>query len=140
MSRTTPGTLLLEKLGIAFELHPYNYDPDVPRVGLAAADALGIDPSQTFKTLMAELDGRPVCAVIPADAELSMKKLAACLGGKSAAMMKVPDAERLTGYKAPSARSARCRQRWTRLPNSTTGSTSMPASADCCCRSRRRTP
>ena len=99
MSHTTPGTILLDRLGIAFELHAYTYDPDAPRIGLHAAEALGIDPSQTFKTLMAEVDGKPVCAVIPSDAEASMKKLAACFGGKSAAMMKVPDAERLTGYK-----------------------------------------
>ena len=99
MSHTTQGTLLLAKLGIAFELHPYDYDPDAPRVGLHAAESLGIDPSQTFKTLLAEVDGRPVCVVIPSDAEASMKKLAAVFGGKSAAMMKVPDAERLTGYK-----------------------------------------
>jgi Cys-tRNA(Pro)/Cys-tRNA(Cys) deacylase len=99
MSHTTQGTLLLQKLGIAFELHPYDYDPDAPRIGLHAAETLGIDPSQTFKTLMAEVDGKPVCLVIPSDAEASMKKLAAVFGGKSAAMMKVPDAERLTGYK-----------------------------------------
>lgn len=99
MARTTPGTLLLEKLGIAFALHPYDYDPDAPRIGLQAAEALGIDPAQTFKTLMAEVDGRPVCLVVPSDTEVSMKKLAACFGGKSGAMMKAPDAERLTGYK-----------------------------------------
>lgn len=99
MSKTTPGTLALEKLGIAFSLHPYDYDPDAPRIGLAAAEALGIDPAQTFKTLMVELDGKPVCVVVPSDTEVSMKKLAACFGGKSAAMMKAPDAERLTGYK-----------------------------------------
>ena len=99
MSHTTQGTLLLAKLGIAFELHPYDYDPDAPRIGLHAAESLGIDPSQTFKTLMAEVDGRPVCVVVPSDTEVSMKKLAATFGGKSAAMMKVPDAERLTGYK-----------------------------------------
>ena len=99
MSHTTQGTLLLNKLGIAFELHPYDYDPEAPRIGLHAAEALGIDPGQTFKTLMAEVDGKPVCVVIPSDAEASMKKLAATFGGKSAAMMKVPDAERLTGYK-----------------------------------------
>ena len=98
MSHTTQGTLMLQKLGIAFELHPYDYDPDAPRIGLHAAESLGIDPSQTFKTLMAEVDGKPVCVVIPSDAEASMKKLAATFGGKSAAMMKVPDAERLTGY------------------------------------------
>ncbi len=99
MSHTTQGTLLLQRLGIAFTLHPYDYDADAPRIGLHAAEALGIDPSQTFKTLMAEVDGKPVCVVIPSDTEASMKKLAAIFGGKSAAMMKAPDAERLTGYK-----------------------------------------
>jgi Cys-tRNA(Pro)/Cys-tRNA(Cys) deacylase len=99
MSHTTQGTLLLDKLGIAYTLHPYTYDPDAPRIGLHAAEWLGIDPSQTFKTLMAEVDGKPVCVVVPSDTEVSMKKLAATFGGKSAAMMKAPDAERLTGYK-----------------------------------------
>ena len=99
MSHTTQGTLLLDRLGIAYTLHPYEYDLDAPRVGLHAAESLGIDPGQTFKTLMAEVDGKPVCVVVPSDTEVSMKKLAACFGGKSAAMMKVPDAERVTGYK-----------------------------------------
>lgn len=48
---------------------------------------------------MAEVDGKPVCVVVPSDSEVSMKKLAACFGGKTAAMMMVPNAERLTGYK-----------------------------------------
>jgi Cys-tRNA(Pro)/Cys-tRNA(Cys) deacylase len=51
-----------------------------------------------LKTLMAEVDGRPVCVAIPSDREVSMKKLAAAFGGKAAAMMKPPAAERLTGY------------------------------------------
>jgi len=99
MSRTTPGTIALIKAGVEFDLHPYDYDPEAPRVGLQAASALGVEASQTFKTLMAEVDGKPVCVVIPSDCEVSMKKLAACFCGKSAHMMKVPDAERLTGYK-----------------------------------------
>ena len=99
MSHTTQGTLALDKLGIRYELHPYAYDPDAPRVGLQAAEALGIEASQTFKTLMLELDGKPVCCVIPSDQKASLKKIAQVLGGKSAQMMKVPDAERLTGYK-----------------------------------------
>ena len=99
MSHTTQGTLALDALGIDYGLHPYAYDPDAPRVGLQAAEALGIDAAQTFKTLMMELDGKPVCAVIPSDQEASLKKVAHVLGGKSAQMMKVPDAERLTGYK-----------------------------------------
>ncbi|HWA18893.1 MAG TPA: YbaK/EbsC family protein, partial [Devosia sp.] len=92
MSRTTPGTLLLEKLGVAFSLHPYDYDPDAPRIGLHAAETLGLDPAQVFKTLMAEVDGKPVCVVVPSDQEVSMKKLAAIFAGKSGQMMKAPDA------------------------------------------------
>jgi Cys-tRNA(Pro)/Cys-tRNA(Cys) deacylase len=99
MSHTTQGTLALDRLGIVYTLHPYAYDPDAPRVGLAAAEALGVDPAEVFKTLMAEVDGKPVCVIIPSDAEAGMKKVAAIFAGKSAAMMKVPDAERLTGYK-----------------------------------------
>jgi Cys-tRNA(Pro)/Cys-tRNA(Cys) deacylase len=99
MSKTTPATLALAQAGITFDLHPYPYDPDAPRVGLQAAEALGIDPDQTFKTLMAELDGKAVCVVVPSPQEVSMKKLAAHFRGKSANMMKVPDAERLTGFK-----------------------------------------
>ena len=51
-----------------------------------------------LKTLMAEADGKPVCAVVPSDCEVSMKKLAAAFGAKTAKMMRPADAERLTGY------------------------------------------
>jgi Cys-tRNA(Pro)/Cys-tRNA(Cys) deacylase len=51
-----------------------------------------------LKTLMAEVDGKPVCVVVPSDHEVSMKKLAAAFGGKAANMMRPADAERLTGY------------------------------------------
>jgi Cys-tRNA(Pro)/Cys-tRNA(Cys) deacylase len=99
MSKTTPATLALTKAGIAFETAIYDYNPDADRVGLQAAEALGVSPSVVLKTLMAEVDGKPVCVVVPSDEEVNMKKLAAALGGKSAHMMKPADAERLTGYK-----------------------------------------
>jgi Cys-tRNA(Pro)/Cys-tRNA(Cys) deacylase len=98
MSKTTPATLALTKAGAAFTLHSYTYDPGSQRVGLQAAEALGEDPCRVLKTLMAEVDGRPVCVAIPSDREVSMKKLAAAFGGKSAAMMKPLAAERLTGF------------------------------------------
>jgi Cys-tRNA(Pro)/Cys-tRNA(Cys) deacylase len=99
MSKTTAATLALTKAGVAFTPYPYDYDPDAQRIGIQAAEALGRDPAQVFKTLMAEVDGKPVCVVVPSDGEVSMKKLAATFGGKSASMMKPPDAERLTGFK-----------------------------------------
>ncbi|HLP66999.1 MAG TPA: Cys-tRNA(Pro) deacylase [Rhizobium sp.] len=98
MSKTTRATQALTKAGIAFAVHLYDYDPDAERIGLQAAEAIGEHPRRVLKTLMAEVDGKPVCVVVPSDREVSMKKLAAAFGGKSAAMMKPAEAERLTGY------------------------------------------
>ncbi|AWI59741.1 Cys-tRNA(Pro) deacylase [Sinorhizobium fredii] len=98
MSKTTRATQTLAKAGVSFTVHEYDYDPGAERVGLQAAEALGEDPSRVLKTLMAEVDGKPVCCIVPSDREVSMKKLAAAFGGKSANMMKPADAERLTGY------------------------------------------
>ncbi len=98
MSKTTRATQALAQAGVAFTLHPYTYDPSAERIGLQAAEALGEDPERVLKTLMTEVDGKPVCVVLASDREVSMKKLAAAAGGKSAGMMKAPDAERLTGF------------------------------------------
>jgi Cys-tRNA(Pro)/Cys-tRNA(Cys) deacylase len=98
MSKTTRATQALEKLGVSFTLHVYDYDPDADSIGLQAAEALGVAPQRMLKTLMAEVDGKPVCAVVPSDTEVSMKKLAGALGGKAAKMMRPAEAERLTGY------------------------------------------
>ena len=98
MSKTTRATQTLDKLGVKFTLHIYDYDPDAERIGLQAAEAIGAEPHRVLKTLMAEVDGRPVCVVVPSDGEVSMKKLASVFRGKSAKMMKPADAERLTGY------------------------------------------
>lgn len=98
MSKTTRATLALGKLGVKFALHSYDYDPDADRIGLQAAEALGVEPRRVLKTLMAEVDGKPVCVVVPSDREVSMKKLAAIFRGKTASMMRPADAERLTGY------------------------------------------
>jgi Cys-tRNA(Pro)/Cys-tRNA(Cys) deacylase len=95
----TQGLKELASKGVEVSLHPYAYDPNADAVGLAAAAALGLDPALTLKTLMVEVDGKPACCVIPSDQQLSMKKVAAAFGGKAAAMMAVPKAEKLTGYR-----------------------------------------
>jgi Cys-tRNA(Pro)/Cys-tRNA(Cys) deacylase len=99
MSRATRATKALEHAGIPFSVHSYDYDPGAERIGLQAAEALGEPAQRVLKTLMARIDGKPGCVILPSDREVSMKKLAAALGGKSAEMMKPADAERLTGYK-----------------------------------------
>ncbi len=98
MSHTTRATQFLKSRGVDFALAEYAYDPDADSIGLAAAEAMGVAPARVLKTLMASVDGKPVCAIVPSDREVSMKKLAAAFGGKAAAMMKPADAERLTGY------------------------------------------
>ncbi len=99
MSKATRATQALDHAGIAYSVQSYDYNPDADKVGLQAAAALGEEPRRVLKTLMALLDGKPVCVIVPSDCEVSMKKLAAALGGKSAQMMKPADAERITGYK-----------------------------------------
>jgi Cys-tRNA(Pro)/Cys-tRNA(Cys) deacylase len=98
MSKTTRATQALQQAGVAFTVHTYDYQPDADRIGLQAAEALGEEPCRVLKTLMAEVDGKPVVVVLASDREVSMKRLAALFGGKSAQMLKPADAERLTGY------------------------------------------
>ena len=99
MSKSTRATKALEQAGVAFSIHVYAYDPDADKIGMQAAEALGEAPRRVLKTLVALVDGKPVCVVLRSDREVSMKKLAAALGGKSAEMMKPAEAERISGYK-----------------------------------------
>ncbi|MBF9232096.1 Cys-tRNA(Pro) deacylase [Microvirga alba] len=98
MSKTTRATLALQRAGVSFTVHTYDYDPQAERIGLQAAEAIGADPNTVLKTLMVLVDGKPACVILPSDREVNLKKLATALAGKTAQMMKPADAERLTGY------------------------------------------
>ena len=54
MAKSTPATLALDKAKIAYTLHEYDYDPNAARIGMQAAEALGIEPARLLKTLMAK--------------------------------------------------------------------------------------
>jgi Cys-tRNA(Pro)/Cys-tRNA(Cys) deacylase len=97
-TRGTPATMALQKAGVAFTLHEYDYDPHADSVGLQAAAALGVDPARLLKTLMTKAGGAVVCVLVPSDREVSLKKLAAAAGAKEAAMMAPAEAERVSGY------------------------------------------
>ena len=98
MAKSTPATLALEKAGVAFQLHEYEYDPSATRIGMQAAEALGIEPARLLKTLMAKAGDSVVCVLAPSDREVNLKKLAAAAKTKSAAMLGAAEAERITGY------------------------------------------
>ena len=46
MAKGTPATVALTKAGIAFTLHEYDYDPNAERIGMQAAQALGVSPAR----------------------------------------------------------------------------------------------
>jgi Cys-tRNA(Pro)/Cys-tRNA(Cys) deacylase len=94
----TPALTALERAGIAHRTHPYEALGRAHSYGVDAAEALGLDPRRVFKTLVAEVDGAPVLAMVPVAGTLDLKALAAARGGKKAAMADPAVAERLTGY------------------------------------------
>src|SRR5690242_21951419 len=59
---------------------------------------MGVSPDRVFKTLVADVDGSLVVAVVPVAGSLDLKALAAAVGGKRAAMADPAAAERTTGY------------------------------------------
>jgi Cys-tRNA(Pro)/Cys-tRNA(Cys) deacylase len=99
MAKATPATTALQRAGIAFTLHEYDYDPNADRIGMQAAEALGVAPARLLKTLMAKAGGAVVCVLVPSDRAVSLKKLAAAAATKEAAMLPPAEAERVTGYR-----------------------------------------
>jgi Cys-tRNA(Pro)/Cys-tRNA(Cys) deacylase len=94
----TPATVALTRAGVAFEVHTYTHDPAAHSYGLEAAEAIGADPARVFKTLVASVDGRLVVGIVPVEAMLDLKALAAAVGGKKADLADAALAERTTGY------------------------------------------
>lgn len=98
----TPATLLLQREGISFRLHEFEHDPGDRHYGAAAAAALGADPDQVFKTLLANVEGLPspgiAVGIVPVSGQLSLKELARAVGGKAATMCDPVVAQRVTGY------------------------------------------
>jgi Cys-tRNA(Pro)/Cys-tRNA(Cys) deacylase len=94
----TPATTVLSRAGVAFTVHRYQHDPAAVSYGLEAAHALGVPAERVFKTLLADVDGSLIVAVVPVGGSLDLKALAAASGGKRAGMAPSAAAERATGY------------------------------------------
>ena len=98
MATGTPATALLAREKVPFTLHPYDHDPRAEAFGEEAADALGVAKERIFKTLIAVVEGRMVCAAVPVAGKLDLKALAAAVGAKRAEMAEPAAAARATGY------------------------------------------
>jgi Cys-tRNA(Pro)/Cys-tRNA(Cys) deacylase len=98
MATGTPATTLLNAAGIIYVEHEYQHDPSATSFGLEASEKLGIDPSQVFKTLVAQVDDYFAVAIVPVNQQVSLKSLSRVLGAKKATMADPQVAARITGY------------------------------------------
>jgi len=107
----TNAARILDGLGIAYEIREYAVDPE-EFSALVVAEKIGLPAEQVFKTLLCvthhpgdqRSSGTPasdkehVFAVVPGDAELDFKKLAAAAGARKAEMVSLKEVQPLTGY------------------------------------------
>lgn len=94
----TPALVALQRAGVAHTVHTYDHDPSRQNYGREAAEVLALPPASVFKTLLADVDGSPVVAIVPVTGMLDLKALAIARGAKRARMLDPAVAERLTGY------------------------------------------
>ncbi|WP_035985390.1 Cys-tRNA(Pro) deacylase [Leptolyngbya sp. KIOST-1] len=94
----TNAARLLDRLKLPYELLEYEVDPD-DLAAESTAEKLGLPPEQVFKTLVARGDRTGVClAVIPGNAQLDLKALAALAGDRKTETVPLKEVQPLTGY------------------------------------------
>ena len=93
----TPAIRLLEAAGVAFTVLQYEHDAGAP-YGAEAAELLGLDPEQVFKTLVVAADEELAVAIVPVAGQLSLKATARALGARRVEMADGAAAQRATGY------------------------------------------
>ena len=94
----TNAARLLDALGIRYELRPYEVDLN-DLSAIFVAEKIGMPIEQVFKTLLVRTsENTHLFGVVPGDAELDLKKLAAVADVRKAEMAALRDVEPLTGY------------------------------------------
>jgi Cys-tRNA(Pro)/Cys-tRNA(Cys) deacylase len=96
----TLGMRVLEGHSVSYR--PVGYEVEEHLSAGEVAAVLGLDPGQTFKTLVVlpeRAGAKPILALVPGDVTLDLKKLAAASGEKKVQMASHKDAERLTGLE-----------------------------------------
>ena len=101
----TPALRVLIDRGIDHTAHPYDHSSQAGHAGFGdeavralRAAGVDVDEHRVFKTLLADVDGALVCAVVPVAGMLDLKALAGAVGGKRAVMADPARAQRSSGY------------------------------------------
>ena len=98
MPHKTNAVRLLDQLSIDYELREYEVD-ESDLSAESVAEKVGLPPEQVFKTLVARGDRNGVCmAVVPGNAELNLKSLAALTADRKIALVPMKELLGLTGY------------------------------------------
>jgi len=96
--KKTNAARVLDALGIAYELRPYEVD-ESDLSAENAARKLGLPPEQVWKTLCVRADDRSVLlAVVPGGFELDLGKLARAAHKRSVTPVPLKELTELTGY------------------------------------------
>lgn len=94
----TNAVRILDKLGIRYELKPYEVD-ESDLTATTVARKVGLPAEQVFKTLLVRGDRNGLAfAVVPGDAELDLKALAHATGDKKIELVPLKEVQPLTGY------------------------------------------
>lgn len=94
----TPACKLLKSKKIEYSVHEYEHDANAKSFGLEAAEKLGLQVEEVFKTLMVTDEKNYYVAILPVHHQLNLKKVAHALGCKKLQMADPKVAERLSGY------------------------------------------
>ncbi len=92
-------TRLLDARNIPYQAFPL---PPEKRGALETARMLGVSPDIVFKTIVVQPAnrGKPILALIPAELQADLKKIARAVGEKKVTLPTQREAERLTGLQA----------------------------------------
>ena len=99
MAERTQAMRALQGKRIPYEVLTY---PDDMRDAVEIALLLGVSPDEVFKTLVVlppEKSKKPLLVMLPASAQLDLKKLAEAVGTKKLKMATHREAEQLTGLQ-----------------------------------------
>lgn len=95
----TPAIRTLDQAGTLYQLHTYEHDATCTDFGHEAAEKLGVDPAQMFKTLVVRGDaGQIAMVLVSVQDRIDLKKLAQALQTKKADLADPALAEKTTGY------------------------------------------